>query len=304
MLTAAPGITNGLAPLYSASQAESPVLLISGDSSIGEDGCGAFQELDQVSITRPLTKLSLRPRTTQELYPALEGAVGQALAPRRGPVHLALPFDLLTAETGLDELPKAATTPADAPLEAGRLEALAALVNAAKRPLVLAGPSGARLPMRPAWEKLEAALGIRVVPMESPRGLKDPSLGSLSEVIPQADLIVLAGKCLDFTLGFGGARALGANARVAVIDPECSNARAACLAAAWSWRFRASPSRRFPPCRPRTRRSSGFHGAPRWMGRSRTAPPWVPPSPQKLRWALARSAKRCRHSWSRRRIPC
>jgi acetolactate synthase-1/2/3 large subunit len=220
MLTAAPGITNGLAPLYSASQAESPVLLISGDSSIGEDGCGAFQELDQVSITRPLTKLSLRPRTTQELYPALEGAVGQALAPRRGPVHLALPFDLLTAETGLDELPKAATTPADAPLEAGRLEALAALVNAAKRPLVLAGPSGARLPMRPAWEKLEAALGIRVVPMESPRGLKDPSLGSLSEVIPQADLIVLAGKCLDFTLGFGGARALGANARVAVIDPD------------------------------------------------------------------------------------
>lgn len=80
MLTAAPGITNGLAPLYSASQAESPVLLISGDSPVGEDGSGAFQELDQVSITRPLTKLSLRPLTVEALYPALDSAVAQALA--------------------------------------------------------------------------------------------------------------------------------------------------------------------------------------------------------------------------------
>ena len=46
-----PGLTNGLAPLYSALQAESPVLLISGDSSVAEDGKGAFQELDQVAIT-------------------------------------------------------------------------------------------------------------------------------------------------------------------------------------------------------------------------------------------------------------
>ena len=38
MLTAGPGLTNGLAPLYSALQAESPVLLISGDSSVAEDG--------------------------------------------------------------------------------------------------------------------------------------------------------------------------------------------------------------------------------------------------------------------------
>lgn len=220
MLTAAPGITNGLAPLYSASQAESPVLLISGDSSVGEDGSGAFQELDQVSITRTLTKLSLRPLTVQELYPALDSAVAQALAPRRGPVHLALPFDLMRAETGLAELPAATASPKAAPLDAGSLEQLAALLKSAQRPLVLAGPTGARRHMRAARETLEAMLGARIIPMESPRGLKDPSLGSLAEVIPQADLIVLAGKCLDFTLGFGGAGALGKHARVAVIDPD------------------------------------------------------------------------------------
>ncbi|MGB3433854.1 thiamine pyrophosphate-binding protein [Achromobacter sp.] len=220
MLTAAPGITNGLAPLYSASQAESPVLLISGDSSVAEDGMGAFQELDQVAITRPLTKLALRPRTAQELYPALESAVAQALAPRRGPVHLALPFDLMTAETGLAELPAAAQSREAAPADAAGLEKLAALVNTAQRPLVLAGPTGARPHVRTVREMLEEALAVRVIPMESPRGLKDPSLGSLATLIPQADLIVLAGKCLDFTLGFGGTGALGKTARVVAIDPD------------------------------------------------------------------------------------
>ncbi len=220
MLTAAPGITNGLAPLYSASQAESPILLISGDSSVAEDGMGAFQELDQVGITRPLTKLSLRPRTAQELYPALESAVAQALAPRRGPVHLALPFDLMTAETGLAELPAAAQSREAVPADAAGMEKLAALVNTAQRPLMLAGPTGARAHMRAVREMLEEALAMRVIPMESPRGLKDPSLGSLAALMPQADLIVLAGKSLDFTLGFGGTGALGKTAQVVAIDPD------------------------------------------------------------------------------------
>ncbi|MDH0680973.1 thiamine pyrophosphate-binding protein [Achromobacter animicus] len=220
MVTAAPGLTNGLAPLYSASQAESPVLLISGDSSVSEDGSGAFQELDQVAITRPLTKVSVRPQSAAELCPALEEAIVQALAPRRGPVHVALPFDLLTAESGIAELPDA---PADQPavaLDAAHVGQLAELLNAARHPLVLAGPTCARSHGRSARAAAEAALGVRIIPMESPRGLKDPSLGALAGIMPSADLIVLAGKCLDFTLGFGGTGVLGDNARVAVIDPD------------------------------------------------------------------------------------
>ena len=57
-----------------------------------------------------------------------------------------------------------------------------------------------------ACRQLEEAQDLRVIPMESPRGLKDPSLGALAAVIPDADLIVLAGKCLDFTLGFAARR--------------------------------------------------------------------------------------------------
>lgn len=220
MLTAAPGITNGLAPLYSATQAESPVLVISGDSSVGEDGSGAFQELDQVAITRPLTKLSCRPLTTEQLYPALNEAIAVALEPRRGPVHLALPFDLLNAETGLAELPAMTQRSAVLQQDAQGLRQLAALISESQRPLVLAGPSSARVYQRADVKRKELALGLRIVSMESPRGLKDPSVGSLAEVLPDADLIVLAGKCLDFTLGFGRETVLGKGVRIAVVDPD------------------------------------------------------------------------------------
>ncbi|WP_286897583.1 thiamine pyrophosphate-binding protein [Achromobacter sp. UBA2119] len=220
MVTAAPGLTNGLAPLYSALQAESPVLLISGDSSVSEDGSGAFQELDQVAITRPLTKLSVRPQSAAELCPALEDAMTQALAPRRGPVHVALPFDLLTAESGIADLPEAPADRLAVAPDAAHVGQLAELLNAARRPLVLAGPTSARSHGRSARAAAQATLGLRIIPMESPRGLKDPSLGALAGIMPSADLIVLAGKCLDFTLGFGGTGALGDNARVAVIDPD------------------------------------------------------------------------------------
>ena len=50
MITAAPGFANGLSPLYSARAAESPVVLLSGDSPVEQDGMGAFQELSQAKV--------------------------------------------------------------------------------------------------------------------------------------------------------------------------------------------------------------------------------------------------------------
>ncbi|WP_454056291.1 hypothetical protein [Cupriavidus sp. Marseille-Q8015] len=58
------------------------------------------------------------------------------------------------------------------------------------------------------------------MPMESPRGLRDPSLGALAESMAEADLIVLLGKRLDFTVGFGREAAIGKTARVVAIDPD------------------------------------------------------------------------------------
>ena len=169
---------------------ESPVLLISGDSSVAEDGGRArSRSWTRVAITRAMTKLSLRPMSVGNCIPRWT-ARWQALAPRRGPVHLALPFDLLTAETGAGTA--AGSAAAHRAVRYGRWTGW-------PRCCTRAASAGAGRPERRALacaRRLPAAgggAGPACHPMESPRGLKDPSLGALAAVIPDADLIVLAG---------------------------------------------------------------------------------------------------------------
>jgi acetolactate synthase-1/2/3 large subunit len=69
---------------------------------------------------------------------------------------------------------------------------------------------------------LEAALGIPVIGMESPRGIGDPSLGAFSEVLAQSDCVLLLGKKLDFTLKFGKAPNFHKDCVFFQIDPEIS----------------------------------------------------------------------------------
>ncbi len=220
LLTAGPGIANGVAPLFSAAQSESPVLLLSGDSALAEDGMGAFQEMDQAAMTAPLTKRSRRVGAVQDLVPAVDEAITLALAGRPGPVHLAFPFDLLTPETGIDALPAMPVADGGGAAAPDQVHALAALLAGARRPVVLVGPAQGRAPRRAAWQACADALDVPLVVMESPRGLRDPSLGSVADRIAEADLVVLAGKRLDFTLGFGRAGPLQAEAQVVAIDAD------------------------------------------------------------------------------------
>ena len=220
LLTAGPGLANGLAPLMSALHAESPVLLLSGDTPPAEDGLGAFQELDQAGMTRPVTKSARRVRSLGELAGAIDAAMAQALAPRRGPVHLALPFDLLTAKTDLVDLPPLPAAAAAPAADGATTDTLATLLARADRPLLLAGPGAARVHQRAAWQARGEALATPVLSLESPRGLRDPSLGAAAECLAGADLLVLAGKPLDFTLGFGRSAVFGPQARIVVLDPD------------------------------------------------------------------------------------
>lgn len=221
LLTAAPGLTNGLSPLFSARSAESPVLLLSGDSPVGADGMGAFQELAQTQITAPLVKASLRPRLAAELDKDVSAAITVALSGRPGPVHVALPFDLLQEQVPTEKV-AVADKPARRRVEpaAADVEAVAAQLAQASRPLVLVGPMHNETRAGQRLEAARRAFGAPVVPMESPRGLRDPALGGFAAALARADLVLLLGKPLDFTLGFGRTPAWNPDAQAIVVDPE------------------------------------------------------------------------------------
>ena len=58
IVTAGPGFANTLSALYVAMSAESPMVLISGHAQLAEQGKGAFQEMPQAEMARPVTKSS------------------------------------------------------------------------------------------------------------------------------------------------------------------------------------------------------------------------------------------------------
>ncbi len=221
LVTAGPGFANTLSALYVAAMAESPMVLLSGHAPTSRLGQAAFQEMPQAEMARHVSKASWTADSAAGLGSDLARAFRIAGSGRPGPVHVALPVDLLEAEVvpGPALPPEETAAPAsDADPEPVRLAAEA--LTAARRPMALAGPAMARGGHRDAISSLADSAGLPVVAMESPRGVNDPSLGAFAEVLPRADLILLLGKRLDYSLGHGEAPAVDGGCRFIQVDPD------------------------------------------------------------------------------------
>lgn len=215
LLTAGPGAANGLAPIFTARASESPVLILTGDAPLAADGTGAFQEMDQVAMTAPLTKRSFRARTVETLGANIAGAVATALSGRPGPVHVALPFDILQARGEPTAPPRPEAT--NGALDIG---AITARIAAARRPLILLGPALNETRAPGLAARLQDASGAPVLALESPRGLRDPAIGAAARAFGSADLAVSLGKAIDFTTGHGAAPPFASDCRWVVVDAE------------------------------------------------------------------------------------
>src|SRR5205823_9972506 len=98
-----PGHANALGALAMAEAAESPVLLLSGHAPLSHAGRGAFQEMDQVALARPLTRWAAVAERAQDIPQLLAQAFAVAQGGqggRTGPAHLSLPVDVLAEESG------------------------------------------------------------------------------------------------------------------------------------------------------------------------------------------------------------
>jgi acetolactate synthase-1/2/3 large subunit len=212
MVTAGAGLCNAIAPLFTASQSQTPVLLLSGDSEANLDNMGSFQEMNQVQITCAVTKLSKRICQTSELEGAINTAIAAATTGTPGPVHLALSADMLTNE--LEDSPQIEKQVLSKNAES--IEASAGFVETLKssqRPLIIAGPSLCMPHHVDVLHSLETRLGVPVVPMDSPRGLNDPRLGNFKSIVHLADLIILVGKPVDFSISYGAVGPFDADAK-------------------------------------------------------------------------------------------
>ena len=222
LVTGGPGHANAVSALYTAAMAESPVVLISGHAPIGQLGKGAFQEMKQADIAAPLTKASWVCQKVEDVASDLAKAIRIAKSGRPGPVHLSLPTDVLESPlpTNTDPL-KAESFAAERSItKSADLDKFIAQLIKANKPLILTGPMMQSKNGRIKLKALEDALGIPVVGMESPRGIGDPSLGAFSEVLSQADCVLLLGKKVDFTLKFAQSPGFQKDCVFLQIDPD------------------------------------------------------------------------------------
>ncbi len=107
LVTGGPGHANAVSALYTAQMSESPVLLLSGHAPNNQAGAGAFQEMAQADMARPVSKAAWTSRGAEFLASDVASALQIAGSGRPGPVNLNLPSDALQGESDTDALPRA-----------------------------------------------------------------------------------------------------------------------------------------------------------------------------------------------------
>jgi len=211
LVTAGPGVTNCVTAIANAQLERAPVLLIGGCAPIPQDDLGPLQGIDHVSIMKPVTRSARTLRTADNLLRDLDKAWSTAMGDGNppGPVYAEVPTDVLRMRvppgTVLPEYlaPKA---PRRIPPEPQHVARAAALIGAARRPLVLTG-RGAMGNATELTHFLDASGALYLDTQES-RGLvpgTHPSfVGAVrARVMKEADLVVAIGRKLDYQTGYG-----------------------------------------------------------------------------------------------------
>ncbi len=221
-VTGGPGHANAVGALFTALGQETPMVLLSGHTETDQIGRGGFQELRQVDMAAPVCKAAWMATATATVGIDVAKAIRVATSGRPGPVHLSLPSDILDATVTEDAVAWPTGddfTRPSVPLADPAADAIIALLTTAKRSLVIGAPVLATRKGRDLLRRIEAILGIPTCLSEGPRGFNDASLGAYTDVAKRADMVLLLGKALDFTLKFGGPP-FDANCRFISIDPD------------------------------------------------------------------------------------
>ena len=224
VLTAGPGVTNGISGLTSAFFNASPVLVLGGRAPAFRWGSGSLQEIDHVPLVSPVTKYAATVTATDDIPGELDRALTAALTAHRGPAFLDLPLEVLfssgdAAAPGRPEIPVVQPDPDDVTRAAG-------LLATAERPVIIAGSDvwggDAIAELRAAAEELQVpvftnGMGRGALPPGHPLAFAKARRPALNE----ADVVAVVGTPLDFRLGFGE---FGAAQVVHIVDAPSQRA--------------------------------------------------------------------------------
>ena len=211
LVTSGPGATNTITGIADAMMDSTPMVVIAGQVPSPLLGTDAFQEIDVIGITQPITKWAYQIRKPEEVAWAVSRAFYIASSGRPGPVVLDFAKD---AQVGLvdyhyEKVDYIRSYQPEPEIKKSRIEEAAALINAAQKPFCLIGQGvilgGAEAEIRQFLEKNDipsgsTTLGLSALPTDHP--LNKGMLGMHGNVGPnrktnECDVLIAVGMRFD-----------------------------------------------------------------------------------------------------------
>jgi acetolactate synthase-1/2/3 large subunit len=211
VLTAGPGVTNGVSAIAQAHFSGAPLVVLGGRAPAWRWGTGSLQEIDHVPLVAPITRYAATATAPDQVATRTHEAFTAAGSAHRGPAFLDVPMDhLFTPSTVAHPALAVRERPAPDP---DALAAIAALLGEARHPVLVLGTDVWADHAEEAAVRFAEETGIPAVVNGMGRGILPaghPLLVTKARgaALGGADLVIVVGTPLDFRLGYGvfGAR--------------------------------------------------------------------------------------------------
>ena len=211
LVTSGPGVTNTITGVADAMIDRTPIVVIAGQTPTSLLGTDAFQEVDLVGITQPISKWSYQIRRAEDVAWAVARAFYIAKSGRPGPVVLDFTKNAQVEQVDYEPVNLDFIRSYDPIPDTDRVELqhAADLINAAEKPLVLVGQGvelgNAQEELRAFLEKADipcgrTLLGLSAIPSDHP--LNKGMLGMHGNLAPnvktnECDVLIAVGMRFD-----------------------------------------------------------------------------------------------------------
>ncbi len=206
VLTAGPGVTNGVSAIAQAQFAGSPMVVVGGRAPQNRWGSGSLQELDQPPILASISKHAATLPTAGDVLDGMDEAFRTAGSSHRGPVFVDVPMDQFFDSAEGPAPTGAPATPLEPDPDA--VVRIARLLAGASRPVLVLGTDVWADRAEVAALRFVEEVGVPAITNGMGRGIVPGGHPLLvtkarSAALGGADLVVVVGTPLDFRLGYG-----------------------------------------------------------------------------------------------------
>ena len=206
VLTAGPGVTNGVSPITQARFSGSPLVVVGGRAPANRWGMGSLQEFDHPPLLSSITKHASTVHQVTELAGAVNDAFALAGSSHRGPTFLDVPMDQFFEKASVE--PPVVGASARTEPDADALAAIGRLLAQSRRPVLVLGTDVWSDGAEEAALRLVEEVGVPAITNGMGRGLVPGGHPLLvtkarSKAFGTSDLVIVVGTPLDFRLGYG-----------------------------------------------------------------------------------------------------